>query len=449
MTKRLRVTALLMLALLTGCAPPVGRRQIKSDASSNKSGATNDERAEDVRAVRVSKDGLNAAEPAIAAAPDGAIYVAWVAHGAGKGADVWVTRFDAEGKQAVEPARVNQTPGEATAWRGDAPSVAVTPDGTICVAWTARAGEGGHAATTLYVSTSRDGGMSFGAPVRVNDDAGEGVHGMHSLAVGRDSRIHVAWLDERDLTPPSTAKPTAPTGSMKPDENMNASKASGGMHGEQNREVFYASSSDAGRTFSRNRRVATEACPCCKTALAVGADGRVYLGWRQVLPGDFRHVAVASSNDGGATFSAPNVVSDDRWELKGCPVSGPSLVAGDENALRVLWYTAGEAGAEGLYISESRDGGRTFTPRRAVMEGGVRGTPALVADGHGGFVALFEGTGEASSPALLESRLDATMRAAGGAARILTGEVPTATMHDGRLYAAYVSRDGVWMVKVV
>jgi hypothetical protein len=101
------------------------------------------------------------------------------------------------------------------------------------------------------------------------------------------------------------------------------------MHTESNRVAYFASSADGGRTFSRNVKLAGEVCPCCKTSLAVGEDGRVYAAWRQVMPGNFRHIAVASSGDGGETFNAPTVVSDDRWELRGCPVSGPALAAGD------------------------------------------------------------------------------------------------------------------------
>ncbi|MET0622468.1 MAG: sialidase family protein, partial [Pyrinomonadaceae bacterium] len=347
--------------------------------------------AADARRVRVSAEGVNAAEPAVAAAPGGAVYVAWVGHGAGKEADVWVARFDDKGNREGEPARVNPVAGGATAWRGDPPDLTVDDDGTVYVAWTARAAEAGHA-TTLYLSASRDGGRSFAPPVKVNDDATVGVHGMHSMAVGRGGRVYLAWLDERNLHQHHEAPKTV--------EGAGAKKASGGMHGEQNREVFFAASGDGGRTFSRNRRVASEACPCCQTALAVTGDGRVHVGWRQVLPGDMRHIAVASSEDGGETFAAPVVVSDDRWELRGCPVSGPALAAGDGGGLRVLWFTAGEAGRPGLYSSESSDGGRTFAPRRLLKEGTLRGTPLLLADERGGLTALFEGANESGANGL-------------------------------------------------
>lgn len=215
------------------------------------------------------------------------------------------------------PVRVNTQPGTATAWRGDPPTVAVAPDHTVFVGWTARVeAESGHA-TNIYLSSSRDRGQTFSAAVKVNDDTKPAVHGMHSLAIGSDGRIYVAWLDERNI---------------KPMKDMKMEAKTAGHHMESNREVFLASSADGGRTFTTNQQIASDVCPCCKTALASGPEGRVYLSWRQVLPGDFRHIAVASSADGGKTFSKPVIVSDDQWMIKGCPVSGAALAAGSEVA---------------------------------------------------------------------------------------------------------------------
>jgi hypothetical protein len=429
--KTLIVIALLMLAPLAGCTKPFALKSSTTTASDKLSDATSP--------IRVSTEGLNAAEPAIAAGRDGAAYVAWVGHGARKEADVWLTRVEGtESKSNVEPARINRTPGEATAWRGDAPSVAVAPEGVVYVAWTARAGEGGQA-TTLYVSASRDGGRSFGEPVKVNDDSTQGVHGMHSLAVGDDGRVYVAWLDERDI-------PKAQDG----DAHGQMSGKMPMQHGEHNREVFFSYSTDGGRTFASNRRVAVEACPCCKTSLAVSREGRVYVGWRQVLPGDFRHIAVASSVDGGETFNAPVVVSDDRWELRGCPVSGPALAAGDGDRLTVLWFTAGDAGTAGLYSSESSDGGRTFAPRRVVSESGMRGTPQLLPEAQGAAVAVFEGDGENNSPGLLKAHFDGAERGvtSNNRTQFGAGELPSAAILDGRIYTAYISNGGVWLTSV-
>ncbi|HWW74487.1 MAG TPA: hypothetical protein VNZ44_03775, partial [Pyrinomonadaceae bacterium] len=184
----LRTTAgccLLLTFFLSGCARP--SYQSRLAPASGSSGAAG--------VVRVSAEKTEAAEPAVAGALDGTVYAVWVEH-RGREADVWLARFDAEAKPLAPPARVNPNAGEATAWRGDPPTVAVAADGTVYVGWTARDEAAPHA-TTLYLSASRDGGRSFGSPVKVNDDAKHCVHGMHSLAVGEGGRVYVAWLDER------------------------------------------------------------------------------------------------------------------------------------------------------------------------------------------------------------------------------------------------------------
>src|SRR5215211_7434225 len=223
--------------------------------------------------VQISVPGVDAAEPATAPAADGSFYVTWVNHDA-KQADVMLARFNHDGAMQGSPVRVNRQQGLATAWRGDQPSVAVAPDGAVYVLWTARVEAGSKDGTDVFLSVSNDRGQSFASEVKVNDDKAPGPHGMHSLAVATDGRIYAAWLDERNVHAP---KPSA--------------KAEG-HHIESNRDLYLASSTDGGRTFFPNRKVASEACPCCKTSLAVSADGSLYAGWRQVLPGNYRHIAV-------------------------------------------------------------------------------------------------------------------------------------------------------------
>jgi hypothetical protein len=151
--------------------------------------------------VRVSSGDADAAEPAIAASPDGSYYVAWVDHGPKSQANVMIAHFTDDGLMQGSSVRVNTQSGMATAWRGDPPTVAVAPDHTVLVGWTGRTeSESGHA-TNLYLSSSRDRGQTFSAPVKVNDDTKPGTHGMHSLGIGNDGRIYLAWLDERNITP--------------------------------------------------------------------------------------------------------------------------------------------------------------------------------------------------------------------------------------------------------
>ena len=372
--------------------------------------------------LQISANGVDAAEPSTASAPDGTFYVAWVNHDA-KQADVMLARFNTDGVQQGSAVRVNRQPGAATAWRGDQPSLAVAPDGALYVLWTARVEAKDKHGTDVYLSVSNDRGQSFASEVKVNDDKEPNAHGMHSLAVAKDGRIYAAWLDERNVHQPQPS-----------------TKAEG-HHMESNRDVFVSYSTDGGRTFSANRKVAMEACPCCKTALAVAADGTLYAGWRQVLPGSFRHIAVAASNDGGTTFSQPVIVSDDRWVLQGCPVSGPSLSVdrASEN-LKVVWYAAGEGSAPGVYFAESNDKGRSFSARQLLSQETVRGTPALTAD-----IAIWQGA----------DRVETKMRKLGNAGSALSvatnAELPAATYANNKLFIAYITtqqqKRSIWLVR--
>jgi hypothetical protein len=214
---------------------------------------------------------------------------------------------------------------------------------------------------------------------------------------------------------------------------------------ESNRDLYLAYSTDGGRTFSPNRKVASEACPCCKTALAVSADGTLYAGWRQVLPGSFRHIAVASSTDGGTKFSAPVVVSDDRWMLQGCPVSGPSLSVDTASGnLKVVWYAAGEGSAPGVYLAESKDNGRSFSPRQLLSQETVRGTPAL-ALWDNNLIALWQNSDVA------ETKMRDIGNAGAALSVAVNAELPAGAFANDKLFVAYIAKEkekrSIWLLR--
>jgi hypothetical protein len=409
-TRLIATTLLIASIAIAGCA----RRSASNIAKQNAlPGLT--------EPIRLSSQDTDAAEPAMASAPDGSVYVAWVNHRQTE-ADVMIARLGSDGRQMSAPVRVNPQAGIATAWRGDPPTIAVAPDQTVFVGWTARTGAGSAHATDVYLSASHDQGTTFAAPVKINDDAKPAVHGMHSLAIGRDGRIYVAWLDERNVAPD-------------PMKDMKMEAKSAGHHMENNREVFIASSTDGGRSFSANQKVASNVCPCCKTALAVNSEDRLFISWRQVLPGDFRHIAVASSTDRAKTFSKPTIVSDDQWMLAGCPVSGSSLSAGNDGSLKVLWYSEGKNGQTGLYWSESLDGAVTFGARHLLAAGTTRGTPVLLNEGKR-LSAIWQ-TIEGNSAKILWAPV-----LVGAPSLIVAsaGELPVASSTAERVFVSYIAK---------
>lgn len=182
-------------------------------------------------------------------------------------------------------------------------------------------------ASALRTVSSFDGGVTWSLPVTVTDDTTVfGSHNFHSLHVGSDGTVFVSWLDGRD-----------------------------GMA-----STYMASSRDGGRTWSSNSRISTlESCPCCKTAVAGGREGEVFVAWRAVLGDNIRDIVIARSGDFGMTWSEPVRVHEDNWQYGGCPHAGPSIRLDPQGNLHVLWWT-GEKSNGGVFYSVSKDRGSSF-----------------------------------------------------------------------------------------
>jgi hypothetical protein len=382
------------------------------------------------RPIRISPEGVKAAEPATAADAEGNAFVAYVEHN-GKAGDLFIQKLDRNGKTAGERVRVNPSEGEAKAWKGDPPALAVGTDGTIFVSWTRALPDPEARGNDLVLSMSKDGGHSFGSPVKINDDEKPASHGMHSLAVDGSGRVFAAWLDERNIKYEDHAK------------NI----AGAAMHHEEkepNSEVYYSISRDGGKSFLPNRKIATEVCPCCKTAVLAASDGTVYVSWRQVLKDDFRHIAVSHSNDGGETFSQGVIVSDDKWQINACPVSGASMASGGPQTLEVLWFAGGTDGDLGIYFTRSTDGGKTFASRTLVDDNAIGGTPVLLTN-DAKPTAVFTGADEKVYSIEPKDPLNDSEATA-----IADGSLPSATYLNGKLATAFVrntnSKSEVWFV---
>lgn len=444
---------LLLLIFFCGCQPKTSEA-----TNSNQQAETKSESA-----VRVSAADADAAETAVASDSDGNIFVVFVEHNADKSADVYLQRFDKNEKPTGEKVRVNPEPKTAKAWFGDPPTIKIGSDNVVYIGWTAKVEDAKKAAAnTLFLSVSRDGGKTFAAPTKVNDDSAPASHGMHSLAIGGDGKVFMAWLDERNIKTEAKnfsgdemiemQEKDLPSGfnfvkahhnsnqssENKTEESKPEKKEMSHENAEPNSEIFFAFSNDGGKTFSKNIKLSSEVCPCCKTNLAVDKNGKIYASWRQVVGDNFRHIAVASMENGGAKFSAPVIVSDDRWQINACPVSGAPMRIDGENDLKIVWFTNGKAGTPGLYFSESKDGGKTFAARKSVFENPVSGTSNLIADGGGSLRAVFE-----SDEKIYFSDLQTQAKEIG------EGTYPSAVFANGKIYAAFVKKEnekrGVWL----
>ena len=107
--------------------------------------------------------------------------------------DIFVAVSDDGGASFREPARVSDQPWRINACPISGPAIAAA-QGRLYVAWmdgradTAQDGTRGD----IFVAASDDGGASFGPNVRVNP-AEVGYHNLPALGAGPDGRLHIAW----------------------------------------------------------------------------------------------------------------------------------------------------------------------------------------------------------------------------------------------------------------
>jgi hypothetical protein len=376
-------------------------------------------------AVRLTPANIDASEPGIAADDTGNLFIVFAEHLNGRSSDIKLLRRDRNGKELGDAIRVNHSPGEATVWAGDPPTIAVRGQ-AVYIAWTRKPGDPKARGNDLVLSVSRDSGMTFDPPVRVNDDVEPASHGMHALAVGENGVVIMLWLDERWLV--GKAAPT--TGSYE--------------MAEPNAEAYYAISKDGGRSFGANIKLAADVCPCCKATLLIDRDNTIYAAWRQVLEGEYRHIAVARSDNGGETFNKPVIVSDDKWQINACPVSGAALLARGGGTLDVFWYTAGGAGQAGLYYSRSTDRGDSFASRILVSNKGTAGTPSASFAGEEGVVVFPAADGGMSIASWKDSPVSQSTRG-----NIADAILPSMVTSGGRTSIVFVrtvdSKRSVWI----
>jgi hypothetical protein len=326
--------------------------------------------------VRLAVEGHANATPSVAALGD-FVAVAWGATPPNGGTDVYVALSRDSAKTFGPPVRVNRTAGEARLGGELPPSIGLAArasgDPDVVVAWGARAG-----GTVIRVARSLDGGRTFASETTLQSTGIAGDRGWHALAIDARGVAHIVWLDHRRLA----ARP-------KPTEHDHHKE---GAAMAQLSSLYYARVLPNGTTSSE-RDVLPGVCYCCKTALAAVGESRLVAAWRHVYPGNIRDIAFAESRDGGLAFGPSTRVSQDQWQLAGCPDDGPALAVDRDGAVHLVWPTVvdGPEPTGAIFYATSRDG-RTFTPRQRVPTLGSRkpGHPQIAIDRDGRLVIAWD-----------------------------------------------------------
>lgn len=290
-----------------------------------------------------------AAEPNLAVAPDGRVYMTWLEPVATGG---HALRFSAlRGTTWSAPQTIRAGTDFFVNW-ADFPSIQVLDGGRLVAHWLQRTGSGTYA-YGVRISQSSDGGKSWSAPITPHRDSADVEHGF--VAMWREgTKVGTVWLDARKNTGGHDA------------------------HAASNEMMLMSTMVDAQERLDAEVQLDGRTCDCCQNSAAMTSNGPV-VAYRDRSPDEIRDIYVTRRVGGRWT---PGVaVHADGWKVDFCPVNGPAVVASGPR-VALAWFTAANDSPQ-VKVAFSDDAGATFAaPTR--IDGGVpagRVDVALLSDG--------------------------------------------------------------------
>ncbi|MES5483415.1 sialidase family protein [Bradyrhizobium sp. INPA03-11B] len=306
-------------------------------------------------------------------APDGTLWLAWMA-----GGQISVASSKDQGKSFSAPVQVTRDRLNLD-WGPDArPKLAIDAKGDIALAFSIFRDQAFNG--QVLTTRSTDGGHSFDPPkpITANNES------QRFEAIGFDpaGAVFAVWLDKRNRVP----------------AQQRGEKYDGAG-------LFFASSKDNGATYSDARMAADNSCECCRLALAFDGAGHPVVVFRNIFEGGVRDHAIVTFTD-LATSGELHRVSRDDWQIAACPHHGPSLTISSAGTYHVTWYTNGKA-RKGLFYARSRDGGKTFSEPLPIGQlNHSPSRPQVIAGPQGLVMAWKEFDGQKTSINLMTSRDD-------------------------------------------
>jgi hypothetical protein len=197
----------------------------------------------------------------------------------------------------------------------------------------------------VVVSQSFDDGDTWSEPIAMHTDGTPTEHGFASLYRAPNG-VGLLWLDGRET----------------PEGPMTLRAAVITPNGDREQEFV----------------VDESVCDCCQTDVAIAASGPI-AAYRDRTIDEIRDIYVSRQIDG--TWMRGERVAADDWEIGGCPVNGPSIIADNRN-VAVAWFTAAH-GKPAVRVVRSSDSGASFSEPLNIASGRVSGYVGLVHLPHG------------------------------------------------------------------
>lgn len=290
----------------------------------------------------------------------------WLAFMAG--GKISVTSSRDEGRSFTAPVQVTKEKLNLD-WGPDArPQIVVEKRGGIALAFSLFRDKAFNG--QVLTAKSADGAsFSEPRPITSNKESQRFV----ALGLDTDGSVFAAWIDKRNRVP---------------------AKEEGRKY--EGAGLFFASSKDGGATYSETKMAADNTCECCRLGMAFAGPGKPVVVFRNIFEGGVRDHAVMTFAD-PATPGEVRRVSRDDWQIAACPHHGPSLAISPAGTYHAAWYTNGKV-RKGLFYARSQDEGRTFSEPLPLGRADRNPTrPYILSGSHGATVVWKEFDGEKTS----------------------------------------------------
>lgn len=275
--------------------------------------------------------------PNLFSADDGTVYLSWIEDAGSKTVALKLATRTATGWSA--PRTIAEGNNWFVNW-ADFPSLVALRDGTLAAHWLAKS-SGGTYSYDVKIAFSADGGTSWSAPITPHTDGTPTEHGFVSMLPWQGDRLFAAWLDGRKFA------------------------SSKGSHDNGGGEMTIRAA-----TIAADGRLSDEAvldertCECCQTSAAL-LPGGVIVAYRDRSADEIRDIYVVRYQDG--SWSEPQRVYADNWNIPGCPVNGPAI-ASLGNQVVIAWFSAQDQTPQVKAVF-SKDAGNTFSEPIKIDDG--------------------------------------------------------------------------------
>ena len=252
----------------------------------------------------------NSSEPNLSVSPAGDIYLTWIERLTEDEASLYMARFD--GNSWSSPTVIAGGSDWFLNW-ADFPSLSIADEQHLAAHFLAKSGESTYAYDVM-LTVSENGGQTWSEPFKAHRDGTQTEHGFVSLLPWTENRFFATWLDGR-----------------------NTGAAGHDGHGSGAMTVRAAFFNAAGNLYEE-AVLDEKTCDCCQTSAALFHNG-IVVAYRNRSDAEIRDISVVRYLDG--SWTEPEKVHEDGWEIAGCPVNGPSLAAAGRQ-LAIAWFTASD-----------------------------------------------------------------------------------------------------------